>query len=79
MIASCPAVYLNQVAVTPEGKGSQTIDHKVHPGSLGITYELCAGITDKDAPPVHIAQEEVLEETGYSVPLDRFEQISVYR
>ena len=34
------------------------------PGSLGCTYELCAGIVDKRVSLKKIAQEEVQEETG---------------
>ena len=37
---------------------------KLGPGSLGCTFELCAGIVDKGISLVQIAQEEVLEETG---------------
>ena len=31
----------------------------------GFTYELCAGITDKESTLEQIAIEEILEETGY--------------
>lgn len=31
------------------------------------SYELCAGIVDKDKPLYQIAAEEILEETGYKV------------
>lgn len=34
------------------------------PSSGGITYELCAGIVDKQVSLEQIAKEEVLEETG---------------
>lgn len=34
------------------------------PGSLGCTYELCAGIVDKKISLQQSAQEEILEETG---------------
>jgi UDP-sugar diphosphatase len=33
----------------------------------GFTYELCAGIVDKDLSLVEIAKEEILEECGYDV------------
>ena len=48
------------------------------PASDGITYELCAGIVDKHASLVQIAQEEVLEETGYNVPLENFQLVNSY-
>lgn len=44
----------------------------------GFTYELCAGIVDKDKSLMEIAKEEVLEETGYDVPLDKLEKISSF-
>ncbi len=34
------------------------------PGSLGCSYELCAGIIDKKVSKEQTAVEEVLEETG---------------
>lgn len=34
---------------------------------LGVSYELCAGIVDKDLSLDQIIIEEILEETGYSV------------
>lgn len=44
----------------------------------GFTYELCAGIVDKDKSLIEIAKEEILEETGYDVPLDKLEKISSF-
>ena len=44
----------------------------------GFTYELCAGITDKDKSLIEIAKEEVLEETGYDVPLEKLQKISSF-
>jgi len=37
----------------------------------GIVYELCAGCVDKDKSIEEIAQEEVQEELGFDVPLDK--------
>lgn len=50
-----------------------------YPISSAITYELCAGICDKSKPLVEIAQEEVLEECGYNVPVERIELVMTYR
>ena len=48
-------------------------------GDIGITLELCAGIIDKvNKTPKEIAQEEVLEECGYDVPLCNFEYIQKF-
>jgi UDP-sugar diphosphatase len=46
----------------------------------GYTYELCAGIVDKDKSLVEIAHEEILEECGYHVPLgsDRESDLVLY-
>ena len=73
------AVYINVADVRSSEDGTETIDHEKFPGSAGVTYELCAGIVDKDGSKEQIAQEEVLEETGYKVPLDSIEKISSFR
>lgn len=49
------------------GGGSSEATPKYGPASEGMTYELCAGIVDKDLPLAEIAHEEILEETGYRV------------
>lgn len=46
-----------------------------YPGSLGLTMELCAGITDKDKSLEQTMQEELEEEIGYRVPLDRIKKV----
>lgn len=48
------------------------------PGCEGCTYELCAGLVDKDLSLEHIAKEEVLEETGYDVPVESLERVNSY-
>jgi UDP-sugar diphosphatase len=42
------------------------------------TYELCAGIVDKEASLKQIAREEVDEECGYDVPLKRIKKVSSF-
>lgn len=69
-----PAVYIHRANVKEEN-GQKIIKHKENPGHLGLTYELCAGIIDKDSSLEQIAQAEVLEECGYNVPLDKLERI----
>jgi len=44
----------------------------------GFTYELCAGIVDKEITLAEIAREEILEETGFDVPLERIERITSF-
>ncbi|OUR72878.1 NUDIX hydrolase [Arcobacter sp. 31_11_sub10_T18] len=42
------------------------------------TYELCAGIVDKDTTYAIIAQEEIDEECGYKVPIENIEKITSF-
>ncbi len=44
----------------------------------GITYELCAGITDKAISPEETMREEILEETGYSVRTEDIERVTSF-
>lgn len=43
-----------------------------------FTYELCAGIVDKEVPLIQIAKEEIDEECGYDVPLEKIEKITSF-
>lgn len=76
-----PAIYLCKSELTKQDSTSdiQHIDSTKYPGQIGITYELCAGIVDKDTGVNVIAQGEVLEECGYQVPLDNLEKVTTYR
>ncbi len=44
----------------------------------GMTVELCAGLVDKDKSLKQITKEEILEECGYDVPLERIEKITSF-
>ncbi|MDR1911452.1 MAG: NUDIX domain-containing protein [Helicobacteraceae bacterium] len=44
----------------------------------GFTYELCAGILDKNKSEELTAIEEIEEETGYKITVDRLEKIASY-
>jgi len=44
----------------------------------GFTHELCAGIVDKECSLEQIAKEEVDEECGYNIPLEKIERISSF-
>ena len=46
--------------------------------NLGMTIELCAGIVDKNLSLMHIASEEIEEECGYAVTVDRIEKITSF-
>ncbi|NXP76511.1 NUD14 pyrophosphatase, partial [Ramphastos sulfuratus] len=50
------------------------------PATVGVTYELCAGIVDKSGLSLEeIACAEVLEECGYCVPVTNLRRITSYR
>lgn len=45
----------------------------------GIVYELCAGLVDKEGKSIEqIAQEEVFEECGYSIPIQKLQKINTF-
>ena len=44
----------------------------------GMTVELCAGIVDKELSLEQIAKEEIEEECGYDVPLEKIERITAF-
>ncbi|XP_022185140.1 uridine diphosphate glucose pyrophosphatase NUDT14 [Nilaparvata lugens] len=70
-----PAVYYNSI---PEEE-RDVIDTEKYPAELGLTLEICAGIVDKNLPLIEIAREEVHEECGYDVPVDKLEKILTCR
>lgn len=43
-----------------------------------LTYELCAGIVDKEASLKQIAKEEINEECGYDVALENIEEVTSF-
>lgn len=44
----------------------------------GYTHELCAGIVDKNLSTREIAKEEILEECGYDIPLEKIQKITSF-
>jgi len=44
----------------------------------GTTIELCAGLVDKELPLLQIAHEEIEEECGFRVPLEKIEKITSF-
>lgn len=55
--------WVNVIAITPEGKFVMVEQYR-H-GLADIFTELVAGVVEKDEAPLHAAQRELLEETGY--------------
>lgn len=61
---------------TSEGESSS----QWPPATVGVTYELCAGLVDKPELSLEeIARQEVLEECGYDVPASKLKRITSYR
>ncbi|CRK94971.1 CLUMA_CG008459, isoform A [Clunio marinus] len=77
-----PAVYYGQICDYLNSVGSEVDSEKViemFPPKNAITMELCAGIVDKDISLVEIAREELIEECGYDVPVNRIEEVIRFR
>uniref|UniRef100_A0A1I7WQF6 Nudix hydrolase domain-containing protein n=1 Tax=Heterorhabditis bacteriophora TaxID=37862 RepID=A0A1I7WQF6_HETBA len=68
-----PAVFVSWVTKLPENEGKSLND--IHWSKfdtfMGYTLELCAGLIDKDIPIKEIAREEIEEECGYKVNIDK--------
>lgn len=77
---SFSAVYHSIVSSDPDYDSAtpQSLFEK-YPPSLAFTNELCAGIVDKSKSLIEIAHEEIVEECGYNVPIDRIELVMNYR
>lgn len=60
--------------LVPEAERT-SVDTNKYPPKQAITLEFCAGLEDKDVPSEIVAQEEILEECGYQVPLEDLQQI----
>ncbi|MDD6055973.1 MAG: NUDIX domain-containing protein [Helicobacter sp.] len=59
-----PAVYLKE--------------SKKDKNANGYTYELCAGIMDKNKSEIETMQEEILEECGFKIPLTQLTKITEF-
>ncbi|KAH7722418.1 UDP-sugar diphosphatase [Aphelenchoides avenae] len=76
-----PPVFVRRVQRLPEnvGKSLGAIDWAHYPIAIGETLELCAGLMDKPTlSPLETVHEEILEECGYRVPLDRIHPIKSF-
>ncbi|XP_071447340.1 uridine diphosphate glucose pyrophosphatase NUDT14-like [Hetaerina americana] len=71
-----PAVFYGAIPAS-DSKGH--IDLAQYDPRTGVTLELCAGIVDKSKSLEEIAQDEVLEECGYSVPVENLQRVIQYR
>lgn len=70
------AVYLHRI---PEHHRKGHIDVHKYPPQLGVTLEWCAGLEDKEISTEEVAQQEILEECGYSVEINQLEKIGTIK
>lgn len=77
-----PAVYMSTLSsflTDPTEFDPSKITTPIDP-KTGYTMELCAGLADKEGKtPQEVMQEEIMEETGYNVPLESIKFISSFR
>ncbi|GIL82383.1 hypothetical protein Vretimale_11836 [Volvox reticuliferus] len=66
-----PAVYASLL------REAEVAGRSPPPFKAAFTYELCAGLIDKSKSNVEICQEEILEECGFSVPLEAIREVGV--
>lgn len=67
-----PAVYARLLRQA-EASGDPT-----PPFEKGFTYELCAGLVDKEKSLAEIAHEEIMEECGFNVPVESIKEITSF-
>eukprot|EP00210_Caulerpa_lentillifera_P009053 g8640.t1 len=67
-----PAVYARILRQAEEN------GQPVPPFNVGFTYELCAGLVDKNKSLLEIAREEIMEECGFNVPLESIKKVTSY-
>jgi len=75
-----PAVFMNRASVITGQTMNcgDKVDTAVVRGEEGVTMELCAGIIDKNISLEEIAREEVREECGYLVPVEKLKKIITF-
>lgn len=73
-----PAVFVRICADQQPNKKLKDIDLNSMNAEVGITYELCSGLVDKEKSLVEITHEEILEECGYHVPLDKIYKVNSF-
>lgn len=50
-----------------------------HEKTIYFCRELCAGIIDKELSTIEIAREELIEECGYDISVDKIEEVMQFR
>lgn len=72
-------MYHSIISSDETNKEPEKMNLAKYPIHLGITIELCAGIVDKSKSLVEIAKDEILEECGYNIAVERIEEVMTYR
>jgi len=75
-----PAVFVQKIRhkIENKDKALNSISWSSYPISLGETFELCAGLMDKNLSPLETVKEEILEECGYKVKLENIHFLKKY-
>ena len=86
---SIPAIYmhvnrnLHKKALTDGSAVTMTADDSslpiTAPFNEGVTYELCAGIIDKNMSLAGLMKQEILEECGYDIPEENLQEVVSFR
>ena len=86
---SIPAIYmhvnrnLHKKASTDGSAVTMTADDAslpiTAPFNEGVTYELCAGIIDKNMSLAGLMKQEILEECGYDIPEENLQEVVSFR
>ena len=75
-----PAVFVSNCLDMQKVQDPLKIDFMNTNPEVGITYELCSGIVDKENKTLlEITKEEILEECGYDVPLENIHEVNTFR
>jgi len=75
-----PVIFVNKLVERhASGTPYEELDWtRVHPNE-GFTYELCAGLCDKNKTELETIKEEILEECGYEVGVESIHRIAQSR
>lgn len=62
-----------------QDKQLKEIEWSKYSFSIGETVELCAGLMDKSGKdPLHTVKEEILEECGFNVSIEKIQFVKSY-
>ncbi|KAG2378894.1 hypothetical protein C9374_008042 [Naegleria lovaniensis] len=70
-----PALFARQVTDLNQDPSGPNV---ILPEKIKFSFELCAGISDKNVSPVETIQAELEEECGFRIPLDKIQSVKTY-